>query len=230
MDKKESTAANIGETDTPDVESAPTEETTTEDKVEEPVVEEPTQPVEEEKTVPLSALQKERELRKSAEEESALLKEIKKKGSNVPTVSQETDGLFDEETGKNLNQWYAKKRAEEYATDQAQRSDAFKRKHEEELKDPLLDGAVRKVIQDSNAINIHIEQEDALVIAKKMIETRLKQAEDKAQTTGFTEGQDTARKKTQAGAIGETVKSPPVDDSKMTAAEYRTYHGIPSAD
>ncbi len=223
-------AANLGETETPVVESAPIEETTPETEVETSEKTEIPQPVEEEKTVPLSALQRERELRKQAEEQAAIFTEITKKGKNAPVPSIE-NGPFDEETAQNLEAWYAKKRAEEFQTEQAARSAAFVAKHEEELKDPLLDAAVRKVIHDANNMGKVIDQEDALSIAKGMLETRLKTAEEKAKTTGFDEGQVTAHKKTLAGAVGETsVKTPPVNPDDMTAEEAAIYYSLPRVD
>lgn len=236
MDEDPLLAANNGEIETPVAdsplgESAPPEETTPETGVDASEKTEITPPSEEEKQVPLSALQRERDLRKQAEEQSQLLSEITKKAKNAPTGNATGDVPFDDETAKNLDQWYAKKRREEFDREQSMRSSAFADKHAEELADPLLDAMTRKVIHDANQIDKIIDQEDALVIAKAALEARLQTAEAKAKVSGFDEGQQTALTKTRAGAVGDTaVKAPPVDPATMNAAEYATYFGIPRAD
>lgn len=129
---------------------------------------------------------------------------------------------FDPETQESLEAWYAEKR-------EAENTREFIRKHSEELADPILSGTVTHLIRQANQKGQYLNQEDALAEAKKMLEERTKPKVDEAKTAAFADGQEIARKKEQAGAIGEAKANEKVDPETLSAAEYAEYMGLPRA-
>lgn len=110
---------------------------------------------------------------------------------------------------------------------EVKRAEEFARKHADDLKDPLLRGAVLVEIQDANARGEIIDQEVALANAKRALDSRLAPKVDEAKKTSFDEGKNVARGKELAGAIGGTsTKAPEVDPESLSADEYAAYYGL----
>lgn len=144
---------------------------------------------------------------------------------NVPaapatdTMTNAGEELFDPETEKSLKTWYAKQREQE-------KTQEFIQKHSEELADPLLSGAVTHLIREANRRGEYLPQEKALEDAKKMLDERTKPKVEEAKAAAFSDGQEIARKKEQAGAVGEGKANQTVDPDTLSAAEYAEYHGL----
>jgi len=127
---------------------------------------------------------------------------------------------FDPETQAALDEALDRKLEERKAIE-------FARKHAKELEDPILDGAVRRIISDSNLRGQRVDQEEALSQAKEMLEKRLNPQVNKAEAQGFEEGQEVARKKQQASAVGDTgSKSVPKEDDELSAAEFAAKYNL----
>ena len=95
------------------------------------------------------------------------------------------------------------------------------------MADPVLDGTVRKVIQDKAQQGFYIDPEDALVEAKTILDESFKTREQKTKDTSFKEGVKTQKQKAKAGAVGTSGPRQEIDESKMTSEEYAKYHNIP---
>lgn len=153
------------------------------------------------------------------------LKEREAAAGNVPVapateaMTNAGEELFDPETEKSLQTWYSKQR-------EAEKTREFIQKHSEELADPLLSGAVTHLIREANKKGQYMNQEDALSEAKKMLDERTKPKVEEAKTAAFADGQEIARKKEQAGAVGEGKPNKEVDPDTLSAAEFAEYHGI----
>lgn len=130
---------------------------------------------------------------------------------------------FDESTQGSLDAWYAAKREQEKISD-------FTTKHAEELKDPVLDGTVRRLLAEARDNRTYLDQEDALAQAKDLLDKRLNGQVKEASKDALAEGQELARRKAQAGAVGETtIKAPVKDESQMSAKEWAEANGISRA-
>jgi hypothetical protein len=119
-----------------------------------------------------------------------------------------------------LDNWYFQRRETERAME-------FERNHAEELKDPLVRARVQSIIRENNVEGRTINQEDALKQAQEEIEQRMTPELKEAEKAGFKEGQDAAKAKAQAGAIGASGKREPVDVSKLSSKELEEYLSIP---
>lgn len=137
---------------------------------------------------------------------------------------QQTPAFFEPESQQALNAWYAVQRENERNAD-------FVRRHAEELKDPVLAGTVRRLIDEANSQRRLLDQEDALAQAKDLLDKRLQPQVKEASKDALQEGQELARRKAQAAAIGETsVKSPQKDESQMSSSEWASAMGLQRAD
>ncbi|MHB8483667.1 MAG: hypothetical protein ACYDBV_13215, partial [Nitrospiria bacterium] len=93
--------------------------------------------------------------------------------------------------------------------------------------DPVLRGTITAVIQEENKQGRYISQEDALARANSLLSEKVKPQVKQAESVGFNEGQDLARAKEKMGAIGDTTTAaPPMDEDKLSAAEYAKLHNL----
>lgn len=105
-----------------------------------------------------------------------------------------------------------------------QRAREFARRNAEDLKNPFIRDRVAGIIREANAKGQRADQEEALRVAKSEFETVVKPAQAQA----VAEGQDLAKKKLEAAAVGTTATpSVKTDDSQLSAAEFAAKHGIP---
>jgi len=197
-------------------ESAPVEQTT-DAPVEAPVVESNDTEEKISKVIPYDRFHEVNSKAKQLEEENAYLKAMMERQPQVPG-----DSPFDEDTAKALDAYVEQKLESKKAAD-------FARRHADELTDPLLSGAVQRLIADANHKGQYVDHEEALNTAKKMLEERIKPQIEQAKNQGIEEGQEVAKKKEQAGAIGQPAKNEPIDESRMSAAEMAKYYNIPRA-
>lgn len=137
----------------------------------------------------------------------------------IPDSGTNNPEYFDKETQDSLERWYSQKR-------EAEKVAEFRRKHADDLKDPLLDGAVRRIIADANSQGLYKDQEEALAEAKQMLDERTKPQVREAKNEGFEEGAEIARKKQQAGAGGGSKAKEKVDPDSLSAAEFAEIHGL----
>lgn len=136
----------------------------------------------------------------------------------------ESAPAFDADTERGLSQFLDRELSKKLEERKAME---FAQKHAKELEDPILDGAVRRIIQDANSKNLRLDQEDALRQAKELLEKRLGPQVKKAEAQGFEEGQEIARKKAQAGAVGEvSAKSPVKGDDELSSAEFAAKYNL----
>ena len=110
---------------------------------------------------------------------------------------------------------------------EARKASEFILKHEDELKDPLLSGTVKQLLADANSQGKYLDQEQALQNAKDLLDKRIQGQSVKAEKDGFNEGQETALKKEQAGAIGEAKQVPEVDEKTLSASDYALKNNLP---
>jgi hypothetical protein len=107
----------------------------------------------------------------------------------------------------------------------------FMAKHATELQaDPLLDAAMRVEFDKAAAKGGYVDREALLERAKAALDARMKPAQEAAKQAGLEEGRDIAKTKQQLGAVGETAKTPELDESKLSPAEFRKLHNIPRMD
>jgi hypothetical protein len=129
---------------------------------------------------------------------------------------------LDPEVVPALDNWYLTRRAEEKAWD-------FEQKHADELKDPLLQATTRMILTDTANAGKYIDQEDALAQAKQILSQRLQPQINQAKAQGVEDGQEIARKKEQAGAIGDTGVKQEVAVDGLSAEDYAKQLNIPRA-
>jgi hypothetical protein len=91
----------------------------------------------------------------------------------------------------------------------------------------LLRATVKDVIAEANEKGEYIDQEDAFALAKKTISELVTPQAKEAEKQGFQEGQEIAKAKEQAGAIGNSGKREPIDVNKLSAKELEHYLKIP---
>ena len=107
---------------------------------------------------------------------------------------------------------------------QAEKAQEFVSRHREELADPILDGQVRREIALQGN---QVDYELALQNAKKTLDARFKPQIQEAQKAGMKEGQQIARSKELAGAVGDTQSKVVTDDSQLSAADYAKKYNLP---
>lgn len=143
-----------------------------------------------------------------------------------PAVKPAT--VFDEETEIGISNIVEARLAREKQEQEMESANKFAEKYAEDLKDPILSGVVKGMIRDKNQNGEWADREKILVEAKAMIEARLSPKVESAKKESFDEGQQVARRKEQAGAVGGvSSKTPEVDPSTLSAEEYAEYYGIP---
>ena len=163
-------------------------------------------------------------LQEKAELERALQQAMSTPETGYPqTESVNTPPQLDPEVVPALDQYTVKKYAELRS---AEKAVEFVNKHQDELKDPVLDGTVRRLIAEKRMNGQDFDQEDILAEAYKLLEARTKPQIKDAKTEGVAEGKEIAHKKEQAGAVGETGAREKVDESKLSSKEYAEYHGL----
>lgn len=134
---------------------------------------------------------------------------------------------FDPEIETGISSIVERELAKKEALVEVTRANKFAADHAEELKDPLLRGAVSLEIREANERGEYMEPETALANAKKSLDARLVTRVDEAKKESFTEGQDLARRKRQADAIGGTSKAAPdVNPDALSAEEYAEWAGF----
>ena len=207
-----------------ETESAPVEEQSTEPSIETPQTPadasiEPEQEEKVSRTVPYERFKEINDKYKTLEEMVAPIIQAQNAQPQQSAMSNEIPQLDDDSTQAVralINKEWENKKAEE-----------FVRKHMDDLKDPVLTGTIQRVIAEANAKNEYIDQEDALAQAKKLLDERIKPQVQKAQTEGVEEGQEVARKKQQAGAIGDNSQGKTkVEPDKLSAKEFAEYYGL----
>jgi len=146
-----------------------------------------------------------------------MLEEVLQEQQPAPQLAD--DAIIDPEVQPALDRWYTERRETEKAME-------FVNKHQDELKDPVLDGTVRRLIADKKANGELFDHEAILSEAKKLMEKQVRPQMKIAKTEGVEEGQEIARKKEQAGAIGEVGARDKVDPNKLSAEEFAKYNGL----
>lgn len=112
-----------------------------------------------------------------------------------------------------------------------QENKKFEAKYANEFKqDPLLRAAFIAEAQKKMAQGEYIDRDAVLQQAKQALEDRINSKAQEAKEVGVKEGQDIAKTKQQLSAVGETVKQPEADPSKMSASELAKYMNIPRVD
>ena len=220
---------------TVDTESAPVEQKTTEAQQEkatpEPSADTTVEPEKEvSKTVPYERFKKVNDQFKKVNDELKELKEqqsstvVEGHGSIDEQVQQPVEkasSTFEPETEKALDSFVEQKF-------EKRKEAEFVARHKEELKDPVLAGTTQRIIAEENAKGKVIDQEDALAKAKALIEDRLSKPVNTAKKEGVEEGQELAKQKQQAGAVGDTsTKSDVKSDAELSAKELEDKYNIP---
>jgi hypothetical protein len=204
---------------TVETESAPVEQQDTNTQSEEtetPV--ESNQPVDEvsEKNVPYNRFHEVNSEKQRLAEENAFLR------SQVAPPVQEDEAVFDTATEAGVRATARKE------WDEMNRQ-SFINKYGKELQaNKPLDTLVKGLIVENSGIGRVIDREGLLNQAKEILAQQIKPVVKQAQSEGFKEGQEKAILKGQTGAVGSTsYKEPAVDDSALSAEEFRKKFNVP---
>jgi hypothetical protein len=156
---------------------------------------------------------------KTAQENAELRRilEEQQREAEQPTDVPELDPTVVPALDKFFEQKYQARR-------QAEKAQEFVARHREELVDPILDGQVRREIALQGN---QVDYESALQKAKQNLDARFKTQIQEAQKAGIKEGQQVARNKELAGAVGDTQTRVVTDDSQLSADDFAKKHNIP---
>lgn len=104
----------------------------------------------------------------------------------------------------------------------------FKSKHGAKLeKDEMLSIAVEREMRKQSQEGLIIDPEKALADAERLLNERMKPAQEQAKAEGVKEGQDVAKIKQQLNAVGNPAKVEEKDDSQLSATELAQKYNIP---
>lgn len=178
-------------------------------------------------TVPYSRFKEEVEKRKQLEEFARMTLQ-----QNQPAPSQPdsftNEAPFDEETTRGVQQLVQMELARKEQEQEARRAAKFVEKHAEDLKDPVVARLTKAIIAEANSVGQRIDQEEALAQAKAELDQRFKPQVQQAEAKAVEEGQELAKRKQQAGAVGTTTTpNSAVSDDQLTAAQWAEKHNLP---
>jgi hypothetical protein len=200
------------------VEDEQTTESTEVAKSDETPASESTEPEQVSKDVFLERLNKEIEKRKSLEEKIEALSQSNPK-DEVPELDPDAAVAVKNLLKQELEAQLANQKVLE-----------FRSKHGAKLeKDEMLSIAVEREMRKQSQEGLIIDPEKALEDAEKLLNERMKPAQEQAKAEGVKEGQDVAKLKQQLTAVGEPGKAPEVDESKLSAEEFAKLNNIPRA-
>jgi len=155
--------------------------------------------------------------------------EMKRMLGQIQSPPIEQSQQLDPEVVPALDSWYQERRAREKQQEELEKARAFRERHADELKDPVLDGTVIRLMSESRANNVYLDQEEALAQAKKLLDERVKPRIKEAQSEGMRTGAEFAQKKAQMGTIGDTPSNQKVDTDDLTADEFAKHFNLPRA-
>jgi hypothetical protein len=202
-------------TETPIVEDEQTTEST-----EETPASESTEPEQVSKDVFLDRLNKEIEKRKILEEKINALSQPSTPKEDVPELDPDAAVAVRHLLKQELEAQLANQKVLE-----------FRSKHGAKLdKDEMLSIAVEREMRKQSQEGQIIDPEKALQDAEKLLNERMKPAQEQAKAEGVKEGQDVAKIKQQLSAVGEPGKAPEVSEETLSPAEYAKLHNIPRAE
>jgi hypothetical protein len=210
---------------TTETESSPVEATETPIVEDEQTVEnsedtpasESTEPEKVDKDVFLDRLNKEIEKRKVLEEKINALSQKSEPQVDVPELDPDAAVAVRNLLKAELETQLANQKVAE-----------FRSKHGAKLdKDEMLSIAVEREMRKQSQEGHIIDPEKALADAEKLLNERMKPAQEQAKAEGVKEGQDVAKLKQQLGAVGDSAKIEPVEDDNLSASELAAKYNIP---
>jgi len=226
IDVKTTTVEETTETESSPVEAA--EVPTTEDEQttetsedaqvrEETPASESTEPEQVSKDVFLERLNKEIEKRKTLEEKIEALSQQSAPKEDVPELDPDAAVAVRHLLKQELEAQLANQKVAE-----------FRSKHGAKLdKDEMLSIAVEREMRKQSQEGLIIDPEKALEDAEKLLNERMKPAQEQAKAEGVKEGQDVAKIKQQLNAVGNPAKVEEVGDDTLSAKELAAKYNIP---